>query len=359
MNATAVREPTRWGILGVGDVCRFKSGPAFAKVPNSEVIAVCRRTPGAAEQYARENNVSKFYTNAADLVKDEDVNAIYVCTPPDSHLELGLLVAAAGKPCLMEKPLGRNAMESAAIAAAFERSGVPLFVAYYRRAWPRYLTARDLLSKIGAVKSVRAKVRRYKEDEGWRCDRTRSGGGYVVDVGSHVVDILDFLLGPILLQGTLAGRKTTGTAGSSEVMRNKGRKDAENYCLFEFSMPLQHRAACGSCEFDFAYKDGDVQDEIRIEGEVGSITFAALGLYGSDPTVTLESKNGKQVIEVSNPQHAHQPLIEQVVRTLRGEKEGCTATSAAAVRAAVIIDSALESSNLWPRGSMQSYTLDA
>lgn len=350
----------RWGIIGLGDVCKNnKSGIAFGKVASSELVAVCRRTPGAAEGYARSNDISKWYTKASDLVNDDEVNAIYICTPPDSHLELGLLAAAAGKPCLMEKPLGRNGAESAAIAAAFERAHVPLFVAYYRRAWPRYLTARDLLPQIGAVKFVRAKVRRNKADEGWRCVRSRSGGGYVVDVGSHVVDILDFLLGPLLVQGTLAGRKSPG---SSDVIRTRGRKDAENYCLFEFSLPLQHHAASGSCEFDFAYTDGQVEDEIRIEGEFGSISFAALGIYGSDPSITLETKIGttkkQKVIQVSNPQHAHQPLIELVVKTLRGEEVSCSATAAAGVRAAIIIDCALETSSEWPRGSMQSYSGD-
>ena len=86
----------RWGIIGVGDVTEVKSGPAFQQVPGSELVAVMRRDAVRAEDYARRHGVPRWYSDADALINDPDVDAVYVATPPGSHLEYALRVAAAG-----------------------------------------------------------------------------------------------------------------------------------------------------------------------------------------------------------------------------------------------------------------------
>lgn len=337
----------RWGIVGLGDVCQTKSGPAFAKASRSQLVAVCRRTAGAAEEWARAHDVPRWYTDARDLISDPNVDAVYIATAPHSHRSLALLVAAAGKPCLMEKPLARNSSEAASIAASFQRARLPLYVAYYRRALPRYRIARDWLPRVGRLISVRAVVRRCKPDAGWRCERRISGGGYVVDVGSHVVDILDYLLGPLMVESSVAGRKC-----ELGVMCAEG-DCSENYCSFEFSQYTANGDISGSAIFDFAH-DGDMEDEIVIKGSDGTITFAALGLHGSSPFVHFEGQQNDSV-EVQQVQHTHLNLIEEVVSDLLGESGICSADGQAGVRAAIVIDAALERSSNHPRLSMQSF----
>lgn len=341
-----------WGLIGIGDVCRFKSGPAFAKVPHSHIAAVCRRTAAKAEAFAREHDVPRWYTTARELVADAQVNAVYVATPPDTHLELALLAAAVGKPCLVEKPLARNTGEAAAIVGAFERARVPLYTALYRRAMPRYVAARELLARLGRVSCVRATVCRNKPDDGWRCDRRVAGGGYVVDVGSHVVDIIDFLLGPMMVITSDAGRKMDDD--DERIVQTTRVEEAENFASFHFSLPLHD--ASGTFVMDFAYA-GETVDELRITGENGTLRFAALGIYGSSPNVVLEDPDGKVLVEMTpeSPQHAHQPLITQIVDDLRNGTAECTATGGAGLRAAVVIDAALERSSAWPRLALGSY----
>jgi predicted dehydrogenase len=77
----------RWGIIGCGDVTELKSGPAFNKVNNSELVAVMRRDAVKAKDYALRHNVPKWYTDANDLINDPDINAVYIATPPSSHEE--------------------------------------------------------------------------------------------------------------------------------------------------------------------------------------------------------------------------------------------------------------------------------
>ena len=80
-------EKIKWGIIGCGDVTEVKSGPAFNKVKNSELVAVMRRDAEKAEDYARRHNVPKWYSDANKLIHDPEVNAIYIATPPSSHEE--------------------------------------------------------------------------------------------------------------------------------------------------------------------------------------------------------------------------------------------------------------------------------
>jgi 1,5-anhydro-D-fructose reductase (1,5-anhydro-D-mannitol-forming) len=106
-----LKSPVRWGILGCGDVTEKKSGPAFQKARGSELVAVMRRSPGLARDYARRHGVGRWYEDADALISDPDVDAVYVATPPGSHAELALRCARARKPCYVEKPMARSTAE--------------------------------------------------------------------------------------------------------------------------------------------------------------------------------------------------------------------------------------------------------
>src|SRR5215510_6182093 len=95
----------KWGIIGCGDVTEVKSGPAFNKVKNSELVAVMRRNAEKAKDYAQRHGVPKWYSDASALVNDPDVNAIYVATPPSSHEEYTIAAIKTGKPVYVEKPM--------------------------------------------------------------------------------------------------------------------------------------------------------------------------------------------------------------------------------------------------------------
>src|SRR5580698_7984618 len=92
------RSVVRWGIVGCGDVTEIKSGPGFRKAGGSELVAVMRRRGELAADYARRHGVARWYDDAEALIGDLEVDAVYVATPPGSHLELALKVCAAGKP---------------------------------------------------------------------------------------------------------------------------------------------------------------------------------------------------------------------------------------------------------------------
>src|SRR5262245_17775985 len=122
----------RWGIIGCGDVTEVKSGPAFQEAEGSALTAVMRRDGDKARDYARRHGVPNWYSSADVLIDDPDVDAVYIATPPSTHCQLALRVAAAGKPCLVEKPMAMNHAECVRMVEAFASRGVPLWVAYYQ-----------------------------------------------------------------------------------------------------------------------------------------------------------------------------------------------------------------------------------
>ncbi|MGA1226314.1 MAG: Gfo/Idh/MocA family protein [Tamlana sp.] len=88
-----------WGIIGCGNVTEVKSGPAYKNTEGFDIEAVMRRDAEKAEDYAKRHQIKKFFTNADELISDNEVDAIYIATPPDTHHFYALKVADAGKPC--------------------------------------------------------------------------------------------------------------------------------------------------------------------------------------------------------------------------------------------------------------------
>ena len=81
----------KWGFIGCGEVTKYKSGPAFQKIENSEVVAVMSRNGDKAKTYAKERGIPKWYDDAQELIDDEEVNAVYIATPPSSHATYAIM----------------------------------------------------------------------------------------------------------------------------------------------------------------------------------------------------------------------------------------------------------------------------
>jgi predicted dehydrogenase len=118
----------RWGIIGCGDVCEVKSGPALYKAAGSSVSIVMRRDGARAADFARRHGVPRHTTDADEVIESADVDIVYIATPPGDHEAYALRVAAAGKPCYVEKPMARSAADCRRMLEALERARRPRFV---------------------------------------------------------------------------------------------------------------------------------------------------------------------------------------------------------------------------------------
>jgi predicted dehydrogenase len=318
-------ERVRWGIIGVGDVTERKSGPGFQQAERSELVAVMRRNGELAAAYARRHDVPRWYDDADELINDPEVDAVYVATPPDSHREYVVRVARAGKHVYVEKPMARTALECEDMISACDEAGVGLFVAYYRRALPRFVAVKEILDsgRIGELRVVSIRNERPApmgevDDEGWRVDPKISGGGHFVDLGSHILDLLDWLLGPV-----------THAAG---VATNRGgRYPAEDLvtAVLSFRSGVE---GVGVWNYDsFQHKD-----EVEITGTAGRLRFSCF----ADEPLQLLTAGGVEQITAPYPETVQLPLIQTVVNALTGHGES-PSDGDSAVRTTRVIDALL------------------
>lgn len=312
----------RWGILGCGDVCEVKSGAAFQQANGSALVAVMRRDGGKAKDFAQRHGVARWYDDADALIADAEVDAIYVATPPNSHVDLASRVAKAGKPCLVEKPMARNAGECRQMVGAFKRANVPLFVAYYRRALPAFVRARQIVDAgtLGTLTGVSTRLSLPpSSNTGWRVEPEVSGGGLFVDLASHALNALEWIVGDFDDAKGLAASLTTGG-------------------VVEDVVALQWRCVNGALGYAFHNFASAVREDIlEITGTNARLSWSCFG----DGTLTLAHADGRVEVEKHPPpKHVHLPLVQTIVDELRG-KGTCPSTAASAMRTQEHLDAGI------------------
>ena len=289
MSITAENKVIRWGIIGCGAVTEVKSGPAYQKTVGFELAAVMRRDLKLAKSYAQRHKVPKFSDDAVELINDDNIDAIYIATPPDSHKHYALLVAKAGKPCCIEKPLASTYEESFAIEQAFKQANVPLFVAYYRRSLPRFNKVKYLLESkaIGQIRHISWQLNKpanavdLSGQYNWRTDKSIAAGGYFDDLASHGLDLFSFLLGNF--------QKVSGIATNQQGLYSAF--DAVSACW-------QHDngvTGTGSWNFGAAARE----DTVTILGNEGELSFSVF----DERPIILTQGNGSENFIIENPEN--------------------------------------------------------
>jgi predicted dehydrogenase len=317
----------RWGILGCGNVCEVKSGPAFQKAEGSALVAVMRRDGDKARDFARRHGVPKAYDQAAELIRDPEVDAVYIATPPHLHAELARQTAAAGKPVYVEKPMARNHPECETMLAACEAARVQLFVAYYRRALPRFQKAKALLDEgaIGQIRHVYARFHRpvqaseTVQPPPWRLVPEWAGGGLFVDLASHTLDLLDWMLGPI-------------ASARGHASNQAGLYPAEDTVTASW----QH--ACGAHGGgSWCFTAADSTDLVEITGHRACLLFST---FAEMPLELRRPHAATEAFHIPHPPHIQQPLIQTVVDSLLG-RGTCPSTGETAARTNRVMDAIL------------------
>jgi len=314
-----------WGMIGCGSVTEVKSGPGFQKARGSRLVAVMRRNGELAKDYAGRHGVPRWYDTAEALIADPEVDAIYVATPPYAHKTYALMAAEARKPVYVEKPMAMNFAECQAMLEACRAGGVPLLVAYYRRALDRFLKVKEIVDAglIGVPRAVtvalyRPHVAPPPGTADWRVDPAVAGGGHFVDLASHTLDFLDYVLGPIRTARGLAANQARLYPAEDIVA-----------AAFEFESGVQ-----GTGLWWFAGLTH--VDRTEILGTRGRVVFAS---FDEDP-VLLQAGGETTEFTIPHPLHIQQPLIQTVVDQLNGVGR-CPSTGETAARTTRVMDQIL------------------
>lgn len=190
----------RWGVIGAGGIARRRTIPeGIAAAGNGELVAVC-----GADRARTAEVAAQFGARAADGVDDllrQEIDAVYIATPPDLHLAQTYACAKAGKHVLCEKPLSLSVAETSAMIAACAQASVRLGTAFMMRYHAQHQAALRLIRDGSLGKPVFARAQLscwYPPMPGvWRQDPARGGGGSLMDMGGHCIDLLEMFFGRV------------------------------------------------------------------------------------------------------------------------------------------------------------------
>ncbi|NBD24050.1 Gfo/Idh/MocA family protein [Paenibacillus glycinis] len=187
----------RVGVVGAGSISGLHL-EAYRQCPDAEIAAICDQNKERAEAAASKYGAERAYADYRELLRDPSIDAVSICTWNDSHAEISIAALEAGKHVLCEKPMCRTVEDAERVQEAVRRSGKVLQVGFVRR----YAGSVDVLKRfidageLGEIYYAKAScLRRLGNPGGWFSDASRSGGGPLIDLGVHIIDLCWYLMG--------------------------------------------------------------------------------------------------------------------------------------------------------------------
>lgn len=261
------------GVIGAGGIARRRTIPGMLLADNIELTAVM--DIANIEEIAAEFNVKKAYTKVEDLLADPDVEAVYIATPASKHLEQIEAAAAAGKHILCEKPLTMKVEEAVKAVTVCKNAGVYLQEGYMMTFHGAHQAIRKVIDegKIGKVVYMRAQLSCwYPPIPGaWRQDPALGGGGSLIDMATHLYDLLEYFNGPI--------RKIVAMTGN-QVQNYKSEDSSTSLLEFE-------NGTHATVDAFFCVPDEASRTRLEIYGSQGAIFTE--GTIGQSQAGTAEA----------------------------------------------------------------------
>ena len=264
------------GVIGAGGIALRKTIPGMLKAKNCRLVAVM--DPVGVERVAKSFRVKRAYTSEADLLADPEVQAVYIASPVYCHAQQIIMAAEAGKHILCEKPLCLNLKQAKEAVAACRKHKVLLQEGYMMKFHGAHQKIKELIEagRLGKIVSMRAQLSCwYPRIEGaWRQDPRLGGGGALIDMATHLYDLLEHFAGPIRRVAALIG-----------TLVQDYKSDDASTTLLEFKCGAHATVDCFYCIPDEAsrtrleiYGSGGA---ILTEGTIGQSRAGKLeGIFG-------------------------------------------------------------------------------
>lgn len=303
MNSSALSaQPStlRWGLIGYGDLADKRVAAALRDAAGGTLAAVWGRQPDRTRAFAAKHGIPDACASLDELF--EHVDAVYVCTPPDSHAEYALAALGRGRHVLVEKPMASSVKDCERMISAAEVAGRMLGVAYYRRAYPKMRRIRDLVAGgvLGRTTWVNIAAHSWfdpapGDPKHWRVEKARSGGaGALADIGVHRLDLLDFWLGP------------------SRVVAGRLHRLVHGYEVEDGSSILLELGGGAPVHAYFSWNSKTWMDRFEIVGSEGKIIADPL----DGPGLTVIRGREREEIAIEPPVNAHGPCVEDFIRAI-------------------------------------------
>ena len=310
----------KWGIVGASGIAHRRTMSGINIANNNELHALMVRDLERAEKLAKEHGVPFYYDSVDGILSDTEVDAAYIATPVYLHCDHVVQAAERGKHVLCEKPMAMNVDECKRMIDACNENGVHLEICFLMRFHPRNREIKQLIADgdLGEIVQVRIPfLKWYPIEEGlWRRTSARAGGGVLMDVGSHSIDLLTYLLGDVSKVVAFANSRTF-------------RWEVE-----ETTAVLMQMKSGAHAIVDASFAVPHSESALEIYGTKGSILVA-----GGKTKIYVDDS----VREESTPsENLYTALVEHFSRCIDGEEEPI-APGIAGLKNIQIISAAYES----------------
>lgn len=311
------------GIIGNGGISHCHIGGYLALGERVEVVACCDIDAEKAKAYAEKYNIKNYYDNCYDMLKNNELDLVSVCTWNSAHAECTIAALNAGCNVICEKPMAMNTAEALAMKEAAEKNGKLLMIGFVRRHGSDAASALDYIEQgyLGDIYYAKASyLRRCGFPGGWFGDKSRSGGGPLIDLGVHVIDLSRYIMGnpkPVSVFGATFNKigardhiKTTAWASETKVDKPiftvedlataMIRFDNGAVLHVEASFNLNTKKSSGNLEF-FGDKAGLTLDPFELHtecnGRLADIAIKGETDFNFDRDFKREIKNFVDAVE--------------------------------------------------------------
>ena len=270
---TTANGKVKWGIIGSGGIARRRTIPeGFMPASNAQLVTVQGTNATTNEEVAREFGV--IATANLEALLASEIDAVYIASPVQAHHDQVLACARAGKHVLCEKPLGRTVAEAEAMTQACQQAGVRLGTALMMPFQTQHQEAAKMIhaGKLGQPVYARAQLSCWYPPmpNAWRQDPALGGGGALMDLGSHCIDLLELFFGPVSTVSCFA-RSTIHTYASED----------SAVVLLQFA-----NGALGTVDTFFCIQDESSRNALELYGSRGSILATGTIGQGSQGEMT-------------------------------------------------------------------------
>lgn len=346
-------EKVKIGIIGCGTIGSTHA-ESYAAVNNAEVVALCDILPDRLEEKSKRHGISKTYVDYHELLADPEIEAVSICVPNDLHAPIAIDAFKAGKHVLLEKPMTMNADLGRDILAARDASGKILQMGMVWRQNPEAQVVKEIIEagRLGEIYQIRIKLIRRRGIPGlggWFTTATRSGGGGLIDIAVHFLDLVMWMTD--YWNPTRVSAKTYSKFGSPMkdyhyISMWAGPPNYEGtFDVDDYAAGFVRFGGKATMSFEVAWAcNAEDSQSVEILGDKGGIKFGG----GVSPTVLLTEMDGKLAdvtLGYSKEQQQFPTEVRKFADAVRGKCE-IPATGEQGVIVMRLLDAIKKSSEL-------------
>lgn len=292
-------EKLRIGIIGCGNIMSGCHAPAYLKMDHTEVLALCDLIPERTARWAKEFPKAQQYTDYTELLKRTDIDAVDICLPNYLHAPVAIAALKSGKHVFCEKPDSISVQNVEEMKRTAEECGKVLMVMRNNRYVESSMYAKRYIEsgKAGEIYAGHCawQRRRGTPGSGWFTDKARSGGGPLIDLGVHMIDLAIWLMGsprPVSVSGSTY-RKFEGNRVISDYDPDGNRGADSLFDVEDLAMGFVKfdNGACLTIEFSWASNIPNERKFVQLYGDKA-------GIFWEDDRLTIHTEEDDHLVDL-------------------------------------------------------------